>query len=142
MFLRRIQCGIQTSTQAPTKTVVFFFSLLFFRAQTGDRQVPLPFPHAETRRDLFDTPNRRRLLDSSPLRSPPPATSLPASPNRRLPDSRRSRRLHPARESPPASGRPAPLHGELLCTILFYSGISGTSRGAGISVPRGPRFQY
>ena len=138
MFLRRIQCGIQTSTQAPTKTVVFFFSLLFFRAQTGDRQVPLPFPHAETRRDLFDTPNRRRLLDSSPLRSAP----LPPRPRCRLRQIAASPTLAaPAGSIPPASRRRlrvAPLPSMVSFSAQSSStlGFSGRAGGRGFGTPR------
>ena len=136
MFLRRIQCGIQTSTQAPTKTVVFFFSLLFFRAQTGTNRSHYPFP-TQKRAETFSIPPIAAA--SSTLRRSAP---LPPRPRCRLRQIAASPTLAaPAGSIPPASRRRlrvAPLPSMVSFSAQSSStlGFSGRAAGRGFGTPR------
>lgn len=127
MFLRSIQRGIIQVSKFQQKPLCSSFPFLIITSQNRPH---FPFPTQE-RANLFDSylPTPIAASSSALAASPiPPATSPPASPNRRL-----LPRLSPASPSslPPARD----LHGELPCTILSSSGILGTSRGAGFWYP-------
>ena len=137
MFLRRIQCGIQTSIQAPTKTVVFFFSLLFFleQKQVTDRS-HYPFP-TQKRAETYSIPPIAAA--SSTLRRSSP---LPPRPRCRLRQIAASPTLAaPAGSIPPASRRRlrvAPLPSMVSFSAQSSStlGFSGRAAGRGFGTPR------
>lgn len=141
MFSRRIQCGI-VQVSVPTKNRCFLrFSLFFVSTKI---QAPLPFPHAGTRRPIRFLPPPSLLLptpiaasSSALAASPiPPATSPPASPNRRP--------LPRLSSLPPAPSRPAT---SMVSSFSPQSsptlGFSGPAAGRGFGTPRcacsGPR---